>query len=140
MSNELNEKWDDYGKAASGSLFAAGLALQRLGLCASDETALDSLFMAGHEIKALAREMELPLLAELAEEFESLCGLLLTVGIGLDDHTLFLLLEAYAGMQAGVETSAVFWRDVTTGEVGALLSRLRQSYDTFLQKGATACC
>jgi hypothetical protein len=140
MSNELNRKWDDYAKAAGHSLFAAGLALQRLALSADDEAALDSLSMAVREIQSLAGEMALPYFGELLAAFESLTGQLGTTGTPLDESTLFLLLEAYGGLQAGVETSAVFWRDASAVEVADLLGRLRLAKQSLLQNGAEKCC
>lgn len=139
MNDELNAKWDAYARATGGCLHAAGQALQQLGRCNDDAVALDSLFMSVRLFKLAAEDMGLPVIAGLARRIEELCGLLLTIGIPLDDETLFLLVEAYGGLLSGMEMSAVFWRDAGTQGAAALGQRLEARYGAFLLGEAEVC-
>lgn len=128
MSDELNNKWDEYARVAGNCLLIAGQALQQLVGNRGDAAALGRLFTNLRTFRLAALDMDLPVIAEQAHHTEALCGLLQDIGAPLDDGALMLLAEAHGGLSSGLEMSAVFWRDAGVNDAEALGRRLRAMY------------
>ncbi len=135
MSDELNRQWHDFARTAGGALAALRLALCHLGVASADAAAQESAWQAAHDLKVEARALGLAKLTALAGQVESLCCLMVVVGIELDEPTLFLLLEASGALQVAVESAVVFRRDATAATVDVLMARLAGHNDSLLLGG-----
>ena len=136
MSAPVDERWQAYARVTAGCLGTCGSALQRLGLGLADETALKDVFMAMYRCRIEMQDMDLPIIASLAGQIEAICGVLLIVGQGLDEETLFLLVEAYGALHASVEVSVACQRDIRLRDWAGLEQRLNARYDDFLLQRA----